>query len=45
KATPAPAATARDTGAVRTWARENGHKVSDRGRISAEVIQAFDDAH
>jgi len=35
----------RDTGAVRTWAKENGFTVSDRGRISAEVIQAFDDAH
>ncbi|NIZ92092.1 histone-like nucleoid-structuring protein Lsr2 [Kineococcus rubinsiae] len=35
----------RDTGAVRTWAKENGFTVSDRGRISAEVIQAYDDAH
>lgn len=35
----------RDTGAVRAWAKENGFTVSDRGRISAEVIQAFDDAH
>ncbi|WP_432487012.1 histone-like nucleoid-structuring protein Lsr2 [Kineococcus sp. SYSU DK018] len=36
---------ARDTGAVRTWAKENGYTVSDRGRISAEVVQAYDDAH
>ena len=35
----------RDTGEVRTWARENGYTVSDRGRISAEILQAFDDAH
>ena len=35
----------RDTTAVRTWARENGYTVSDRGRISAEVISAFDAAH
>ncbi|WP_337062331.1 histone-like nucleoid-structuring protein Lsr2 [Kineococcus sp. G2] len=35
----------RDTGAVRTWAKENGYTVSDRGRISAEVVQAYDDAH
>ncbi|WP_432563166.1 histone-like nucleoid-structuring protein Lsr2 [Kineococcus sp. SYSU DK003] len=35
----------RDTGEVRTWARENGYTVSDRGRISAEVLQAYDDAH
>ena len=35
----------RDTGEVRTWARENGYTVSDRGPISAEILQAFDDAH
>ena len=34
-----------DLGAVRAWARENGHKVSDRGRISAEVQTAYDKAH
>lgn len=31
--------------AVREWARKNGHNVSDRGRISAEVLQAFEQAH
>ena len=42
----APAAgPVRDTADVRTWARENGYEVSDRGRISAEVIKAYDDAH
>ncbi|WP_432510337.1 histone-like nucleoid-structuring protein Lsr2 [Kineococcus sp. SYSU DK001] len=35
----------RDTGEVRTWARENGYTVSDRGRISAEILQAYDAAH
>ncbi len=30
---------------IREWARENGYKVSDRGRISAEVIAAFEAAH
>jgi hypothetical protein len=30
---------------VREWARKNGHKVSDRGRISAEVQAAYDKAH
>ena len=34
-----------DLGAVRAWARENGHQVSDRGRISAEVQAAYDKAH
>ena len=30
---------------VREWARANGHEVSDRGRISADVQQAYDAAH
>ncbi|MFD3705810.1 Lsr2 family protein [Nocardia sp. NPDC058658] len=33
-----------DLGAIRTWAGENGHTVSSRGRISAEVIAAYDAA-
>lgn len=35
----------RDLADVRGWARSNGHKVSDRGRISAEVQAAYDKAH
>lgn len=31
--------------AVREWARANGHTVSDRGRLSAEVQRAYDAAH
>lgn len=31
--------------AVREWAREHGHKVSERGRISAEVMEAYRAAH
>jgi hypothetical protein len=34
-----------DLGSVRAWARENGHQVSDRGRISAEVQAAYDKAN
>ena len=30
---------------VRDWARSNGHKVPDRGRIPATVREAFDAAH
>ncbi len=30
---------------VRVWARKNGHKVSERGRISTEVQTAYDKAH
>ena len=32
-------------GAIRDWARKNGHQVSDRGRIPASVVQAYEDAH
>lgn len=34
-----------DLGLVREWARANGHKVSDRGRISAKVQAAYDNVH
>ena len=27
--------------AIREWARQNGYEMSDRGRISAEVVAAF----
>jgi hypothetical protein len=30
---------------VRAWAREHGHEVSSRGRIPAEVLQAYAAAH
>lgn len=31
-----------ETAAIRTWAREGGYEVSDRGRISAAVLDAYD---
>ena len=31
--------------AVRQWARENGHQVSDRGRLPAGVVEAYEAAH
>lgn len=31
--------------AVRRWAREQGYRVCDRGRISAIVLDAYDRAH
>jgi hypothetical protein len=34
----------RDVAAVREWAKNNGHQVSDRGRVSAEVQRAYDAA-
>ena len=33
------------TQAIRQWARANGHQVSDRGRISAAIQEAFGAAH
>ncbi len=33
------------TAAIREWARANGHEVSERGRLSASVLAAFEEAH
>jgi len=30
---------------IREWARANGFKVPDRGRVSAQVRQAYESAH
>jgi hypothetical protein len=30
---------------IRQWAREQGKKVSERGRISADIVAAYDKAH
>lgn len=34
-----------DTTAVRVWARENGHKISDRGRVPADIVAAYEAAN
>ncbi|MFZ5870036.1 MAG: histone-like nucleoid-structuring protein Lsr2 [Actinomycetota bacterium] len=34
-----------DTAKIREWARQQGLKVSERGRISAEVMEAYSKAH
>lgn len=31
--------------AIREWARSSGHKVSERGRLSSSVIEAYEAAH
>ncbi|WP_448074021.1 histone-like nucleoid-structuring protein Lsr2 [Georgenia yuyongxinii] len=36
---------AADAGKVREWARQQGFEVSERGRISAEIREAYDKAH
>jgi len=43
-----PAATGSDrerVQAIRDWARRNGYKVSERGRLSADVLAAYEAAH
>lgn len=35
---------ATDSADIRAWAKENGYEVSERGRISAEVRAAYNDA-
>jgi hypothetical protein len=32
-------------GEVRQWAKDNGYEVNERGRVPAEVRQAYDAAH
>ena len=34
-----------DVAVVREWAKSNGYSVSDRGRVSSTVQQAYDAAH
>jgi Lsr2 len=34
-----------DTAAVREWARANGHEVSERGRVSKKIIEAYAEAN
>lgn len=34
-----------DTGAIRAWARENGLTVNDRGRVPAEIREAYEKAN
>ncbi|WP_338773053.1 Lsr2 family protein [Nocardia vulneris] len=46
KSSKARPATAREnSAAIREWATKNGHKVSTRGRISAEVAEAYSKAN
>src|SRR5690625_832743 len=34
-----------DAAKIRQWARDNGYTVSDRGRIPAEVVDAYNSAN
>lgn len=35
----------RDYGPIREWAAANGYTVSERGRVPASVLEAYDGAH
>jgi hypothetical protein len=34
-----------DTASVRAWARDQGYKVNDRGRISSDIVSAYQALH
>lgn len=39
------AVTGSTTSEIRLWAQENGYEVSSRGRVSAEIKEAYENAH
>lgn len=44
--TPAPAPAAPEqTRTIREWAIDNGYEVSERGRVPAKIVEAFEAAH
>ncbi len=44
-AKPVLAASKLDAASVRSWARDNGYAVNDRGRVAAEIVEAYRAAH
>lgn len=44
-ARPAASGSGTDNAAIRAWAKANGHSVSERGRISTEVREAYEKAN
>ena len=41
----ASAASSQDTAKIRRWAKENGYEVNDRGRVPAQIREAYEKAH
>ncbi|MGP9695155.1 histone-like nucleoid-structuring protein Lsr2 [Brachybacterium sp. AOP25-B2-12] len=39
--TTSTASSSQETARIRAWARDNGYQVSDRGRISSEIREAY----
>lgn len=44
-AAPRRRASQTDYAPIRAWAAENGHQISDRGRVPASIIEAYEAAH
>jgi Lsr2 len=36
---------AQDTAKIRAWAKDHGYEVNDRGRVPAQIREAYDKAH
>ncbi|MBY6413791.1 Lsr2 family protein [Rhodococcus sp. BP-252] len=36
---------ASQTRAIRQWAADSGYEINDRGRIPADIVEAYEDAH
>ncbi|MEU9113327.1 Lsr2 family protein [Streptomyces sp. NPDC048483] len=45
KARTAAAGGSGDTAKIRAWAKENGYNVNDRGRVPADIREAFEKAN
>ncbi|MGW1377947.1 histone-like nucleoid-structuring protein Lsr2 [Streptomyces sp. NPDC002446] len=45
KARAASSAGSQDTAKIRAWAKENGYNVNDRGRVPADIREAFEKAN
>ncbi len=45
KARAAASAGSQDTAKIRAWAKENGYNVNDRGRVPADIREAFEKAN
>ncbi len=43
-AAPSAGASSQDTAKIRAWAKENGYEVNDRGRVPANIREAYEKA-
>lgn len=41
---PAAGSSSQDTAKIRAWAKENGYEVNDRGRVPANIREAYEKA-